>query len=342
MNTPASRLVLSGFLALTVAASGHAAGTYRFLHEIAIGGEGGWDCLAVDPVGHRLYVSHATKAVVIDTQTDQVVGEIADTPGIHGIAVAPKAGRAFTSNGRENKASIVDLATLKTLAKVETGANPDLILLEPSRDEIYCFNGRGASATVIAATTGTVTATIPLGGKPEFAAADPAAHRVFINLEDRNEVAVIDTQTHAVTARWPIAPGEEATGLDLDLGHHRLFLGCGNARMLVLDSTDGHVVANLPAGQGIDGAAFDPGTQLAFTANGRDGTVTIVHEDSPDKFSVVQTLKTEVSARTMAVDPFSHKIYLPSARFEPPAAGATGRPKMIAGSFKVLVYELAP
>ena len=342
MNALPPRLLLTAIIALVFAAPGHAAGSYRFLHEITVGGEGGWDCLSVDPVGHRLYVSHATKAVVIDTQTDQVVGEIADTPGIHGIAVAPKAGRAFTSNGKENKASIVDLATLKTLAKVETGANPDLILLEPSRDEIYCFNGRGASATVIAATTGTVTATIPLGGKPEFAAADPAAHRVYINLEDKNEVAVIDTQTHAVTARWPIAPGEEPTGLDLDLAHHRLFLGCGNARMLVLDSTDGHVVASLPAGQGIDGAAFDPGTQLAFTSNGRDGTVTIVHEDSPDKFTVVQTLKTEVSARTIAVDPVSHKIYLPSAKFEAPVAGATGRPKMIAGSFKVLVYELAP
>jgi len=169
-----------------------------------------------------------------------------------------------------------------------------------------------------------------------------AAHRVFINLEDKNEVAVIDTATHAVTARWPIAPGEEPTGLDIDVAHHRLFLGCSNAKMLVLDSTDGHVVASLPAGAGIDGAAFDPGTQLAFTSNGRDGTVTVVHEDTPDKFTVVQTLKTEVSARTMAVDPVSHKIYLPAARFEAPVAGATGRPKMIAGSFKVLVYELAP
>jgi len=341
MKIPALPLLLAGLLALAATVCGHAADSYRFLHEIAVGGEGGWDCLSVDPAGHRLYVSHASKAVVIDTQTDQVVGEITDTPGIHGIAVAAKAGRAYTSNGRENKASIVDLATLKTLAKVETGANPDLILFEPSRDEIYCFNGRGNSVTVIAVATGTVTATIPLGGKPEFAAADPAAHRVFINLEDKSEVGVIDTQTHTVSAHWPIAPGEEPTGLDLDAAHHRLFLGCGNARMLVLDSNDGHVVASLPAGQGIDGAAFDPGTQLAFTSNGRDGTVTVVHEDGPDKFTVVQTLKTETSARTMAVDPVSHKIYLPAARFEAPAAGAKERPKMIPGSFKVLVYELA-
>jgi DNA-binding beta-propeller fold protein YncE len=341
MNSLPQCLLLS-VLALSSAPAGQAAGSYRLLHEIPVGGEGGWDCLSVDPAGHRLYVSHATKAVVIDTQTDQIVGEIADTPGIHGIAIAPKAGRAFTSNGRENKASIIDLASLKTLAKVETGANPDLILLEPSRDEIYCFNGRGASATVIAVATGEVTATIPLGGKPEFAAADPATGRVFINLEDKSEVAVIDVKTHAVTTRWPIAPGEEPTGLDIDLAHHRLFLGCSNARMLVLDTNDGHVVASLPAGQGIDGAAFDPGTQLAFTSNGRDGTVTVVHEDGPDKFTVVQTLKTETSARTMAVDPVSHKIYLPAARFEPQPAGSKERPRMIAGSFKVLVYELAP
>jgi DNA-binding beta-propeller fold protein YncE len=342
MNTLTSRLLLSGILALTAAGLGHAAGSYRFLHEIPVGGEGGWDYLSVDPAAHRLYVSHATKVVVIDTQTDQIVGEIADTPGIHGIAVAPKFGRAFTSNGKENKAGIVDLTTLKTLEKVETGPNPDAILFEPGQGEIYTFNGRGANATVISVDTGKVTATIPLGGKPEFAQADPAAHRVFVNIEDKNEVAVIDTQTHAVTARWPIAPGEEASGMDIDLIHHRLFLGCSNAKLIVLDETNGRVVASLSAGQGIDAAAFDPGTQLAFTSNGRDGTVTVVHEDSPDKFTVVQTLKTEPSARTMTVDPVSHKIYLAAARFEAPVAGSTQRPKMIAGTFKVLVYELSP
>ena len=340
MNKLTPRLLLTGILACATALCGHAAASYRFLHEIPVGGDGGCDYLSVDPTEHRLYVSHATKVVVIDTQTDRVTGEIADTPGIHGIAVAPKLGRAFTSNGREDRVGIVECATLRTVGKVTTGANPDAILFEPAREEVYAFNGRGASATVLAASTGQPVATIPLGGKPEFAVAD--AGRVFVNIEDKAEVAVIDTQTHTVIARWPISPGTDPTGLDLDAAHHRLFIGCSNARMIVLDANDGHFVADIPAGAGIDGASFDPGTQLAFTANGRDGTVTIVHEDSPDKFTVVQTLQTERSARTMAVDPVSHKIYLPSARFEAPVAGAKERPKMIAGSFKVLVYELAP
>ena len=339
MNTPLPRFLLSGLLALAAASSGRAADTYRFLHEIPVGGEGGWDYLSVDPAEHRLYVSHATKVVVIDTRTDRIVGEIADTPGVHGVAVAPKLGRVFTSNGREDRVGIVDGATLKTVANAATGPNPDAILFEPAREEVYAFNGRGASVSVIAAGTGQPVATIPLGGKPEFAVADAAAGRVFVNIEDKNEVAVIDTQTHAVTARWPIAPGEEATGLDIDLVHHRLFIGCSNFRMIVLDATDGHFVASIPAGAGIDGVAFDPGTAVAFTANGRDGTATVVHEDTPDKFTVVQTLPTEKNARTLAVDPVSHKLYLATARVETVTEGTKTRRQIASGTFKVLVYE---
>jgi YVTN family beta-propeller protein len=329
-------------VAIGTTVSGLAAEPYQFLREIPIGGEGGWDYLSVDAVNHRLYVSHATKVVVIDTRTDAIVGEIADTPGVHGVAVAPQLGRAFVSNGREDKVSIVDLATLKTLERVPTEKNPDAILFVPGTDEVYAFNGRSQSVTVIAAVSGKVVATVPLGGKPEFAQADIEAGRVYNNIEDKNEVAVLDAKTHAVVARWPIAPGEEASGMDIDLVHHRLFLGCSNSKLVVLDSADGHLVASLPAGSGIDAAAFDPGTQLAFTSNGRDGTVTIVHEDTPDKYTVVQTLKTERSARTMIVDPVSHKIYLASAKFEAAPEGSTKRPPMIPGSFKVLVYEFRP
>jgi YVTN family beta-propeller protein len=341
MKIPAVALSVLGFVALASASPGRAAEPYRFLKEIPVGGDGFWDYLSVDPVNHRLYVSHATKVVVIDTQTDAIVGEIADTPGVHGVAVAPRLGRAFVSDGRDNTVSVVDLATLKTLSRVPTEKNPDAILFVPGPDEIYAFNGHSQSASVISAASGRVVATVPLGGKPEFAQADPAAGRVYDNLEDKSEVAVLDAKTHLVVARWPIAPGVEASGMAIDLVHHRLFLGCSNAMMIVLDSTDGHVVASLPAGKGIDAAAFDPGTQLAFTSNGRDGTVTVVHEDSPDKFSVVQTLATEVSARTMAVDPISHKLYLSAAKFGPLPAGAR-RPPMMPGTFKVLVYELNP
>jgi len=324
-----------------MAASGQAA-SYRFLHAIPLGGEGGWDYISVDAPTHRLFVSHATKVVVVDTRTDQVVGEIADTPGIHGVAVDPKSGHLFTSNGREDKVGMADGATFKSLGKVATGPNPDTVIFEPSRGEVYAFNGRGGSVTIITAATGEVAATVPLGGKPEFAVADPAAGRVYVNIEDTNEIAVIDVAKHAVVARWSIAPGESASGLDFDAVHHRLFAGCENNRMIVLDSTDGHRVADIPAGAGIDGAGFDAGTGLAFTANGRDGTTTVVHEDSPDKFTVVQTLVTEPFARTIAVDPASHKLYLPTAKVQMVDDNGKKRRQIEPGTFKVLVYELVP
>lgn len=330
------RLFFAANLVVASAFAARTADVYRFAREIPVGGEGGWDYLSIEPASHRLFVSHATKIVVIDTRTDAVVGEIADTPGVHGIAFAPDLGRGFVSNGRAGNVSIVDLMTLKTIGHVATGKNPDAILYDPMHHEIYAFNGRGQSVTVLAAATGSVVATIPLGGKPEFAQVDGG--RVFVNIEDRNEVAVIDTATHAVSARWPIAPGEEASGMDIDREHHRLFLGCSNAMMIVLDSVDGRVVAPVSAGKGIDAAAFDAGTQLAFTSNGSDGTVTVVQEDSPDRFTVVQTLATERSARTMTVDAASHKLYLSSAAFQP--AEKDKRPATISGSMKVLVYEL--
>ena len=281
--------------------------------------------------------------ILIDLDKEEIAGEIADTPGVHGLAPAPELQRGVTSNGRENKASIVDLKTLATLSKVDTGLNPDGMLYEPSQQEVYLFNGRGQSATVIDLKAAKVVATVPLGGKPEFAQADPAAGRVYNNLEDKSEVVAIDIKKHEVVNRWPIAPGEGASGMAIDLAHHRLFLGCGNKMMVMMDSTSGKVVASVPIGQGVDANAFDPGTQLAFSSCG-DGTVTIAHEDGPDKLTVVQTLKTEPRAKTMALDPKTHKIYLASARFEPSPEPAPGerrqRPKMVPGSFKILVYGM--
>jgi DNA-binding beta-propeller fold protein YncE len=338
-----SAVLTSGLIyLLTVAATvtGRAE-AYHFVKEIPVGGEGGWDYLTVDPVGRRLYVSHGTKVVVIDIDKDTVSGEVADTPGVHGVAVATDLGRGFSSNGQENKASIIDLKTLQTLSKVETGKNPDGMLYETGQQEVYMFNGRGASATVIDAKSGKVAATIPLEGKPEFGAADPQAGRVYDNLEDKSEVVAIDTKSHQVVNRWPIAPGEEASGMAIDPQHHRLFLGCGNKKMVMVDSTNGKVVADVPIGQGVDANAFDPGTQLAFASCG-DGTVTIAHEDSPEKLSVVQTLKTEPRARTMALDPKTHRIYLASAKFEAPSpdGGQRQRPRVVPGSFKILIYGL--
>jgi DNA-binding beta-propeller fold protein YncE len=315
-------------------------GPYKAAKEIAIGGEGGWDYLLADAPAHRLYVSHATKVVVIDTQANKVVGEIPDTPGVHGFAIAADLGRGFSSNGREAKVSIVDLKTLKLIQKVDTGENPDGILYEPSRKEVWAFNGRGKSATVIDAQSGKVVATIPLEGKPEAAQADSKAGKVFVNMEDLNAIKVIDIATKKVTATWPIAPGESASGMAIDLDTHRLFIGCDNKLMLMVDNTSGKVVYSVPIGDGVDSNWFDPATKYAFSSNGEAGTVTIAHEDSPALLKVVQTLKTKQGARTMALDPLTHTIYLAVTDYEPRPAGSKERPKAVAGTFRVLVYQM--
>lgn len=311
-----------------------------------MGGEGGWDYLAVDSAGKRLYVSHATKVVVVDLASDKIIGEIADTPGVHGIAVAHKLKRAFVSNGRGTNVSVVDLESLQTVARVETGKNPDCILFEPGQKEVYAFNGRSGSATVIDAKSDQVVATIELGGKPEFAQADPKLHRVFDNLEDKSEVAVIDTKSHTVVTNWPIAPGESASGMAIDTKSHRLFLGCDNQMMVMMDAVTGKVLGNVPIGEGVDANAFDPKTKLAFASCGRSGTTTIAREDG-DQLTVVQTLNTAPGARTMALDEATHKIYLATAQFEKPSADeqpSNGerrrRPRMVPGTFKILVYGI--
>lgn len=311
--------------------------SYHLLKEIPGGSDGGWDDLTVDSAVHQLYVSHGTKVVVIDLTKDSVIGEITNTPGVHGIAVAPELSRGFTSNGRENKVGIFDLKTLATLSKAGTETNPDAIIYEPGQKEVYAFNGRSQSATVISAASGKAICTIPLGGKPEFARTDPEAGLVYDNLEDKSEVVAIDAKTHSVVNRWPIAPGEAASGMAIDVKNHRLFLGCDNHLMVMLDSETGKVLASVPIGEGVDGAAFDPETKLAFASCG-DGTTTIAREDG-DKLIVVQTLPTEKSARTMTIDPATHKIYLPAAKFEAPEPGQR-RGKMVPGSFKILVYGL--
>jgi YVTN family beta-propeller protein len=312
------------------------AASYQLQTVIQVGGEGGWDYLTMDSDARRLYVSHATSVVVIDTAQNKMVGEIADTPGVHGIAIAHGLNKGFTTNGRENKSSVVDLTTLKTVAKIETGTNPDGMLYVPSREEVYIFNGRGQSASVIDAKANSVIATINLNGKPEFAAVDEQMGRIFNNLEDKNELIAIDLKSHEVVNRWPIAPGEEASGMAYDKEHHRLFLGCGNKMMVMVDSENGKVVDQVAIGEGVDATSFDPATQFAFASCG-DGTVTITHEESPDHLKVVQTLTTEKGAKTMTIDPKTHRIYLGSAKFETPAPGQR-RGRIVPGSFKILVY----
>jgi len=315
---------------------------YKFIKSIPIGGEDGWDYLSIDAKARKLYVTHASKIVIVDLTQDKVVGEIADTPGVHGFAVAPELGRGFSSNGAESRVSVVDLTTFKTIAKVETGENPDAILYDSTHSEVYAFNGRGKSATVINAKSNNVVSTVPLSGKPEFAAADGLGERVFCNIEDKNEVAVIDMKTHAVTATWPLSPGEKPTGMAFDAVYHRLFVGCHNKLMTMLDSDTGKVVAKAPIGAGVDACAFDDAKQLAFASSG-NGTVTIAKGEALDKLTVVQTLTTELGARTMALDPGTHRIYTCTAQIAPdtgppPSPGERRRPNYVPGTFHLLVY----
>jgi hypothetical protein len=311
---------------------------YHLVKAIAIGGAGGWDYISVDPDAHRIYVSHATKVVVADVGSGKVVGEIADTPGVHGFAIASDLGLGFTSNGQENTSTVVDLKTLKPLMKVKTGGNPDAILYEPAHHEVYTFNGRGQSATVFEPKSGMVVATIPLMGKPEAAVFDRGASRIYVNIEDKNAIAAIDVTSHRVAATWPLTGCDEPSGLAFDEKNHRLFSVCGNKVMVALDSRSGTRLGQAPIGDRADGAAFDPGSGYVFSSNG-EGTLTIAKFNG-NRLDVVQTVKTQASARTIALDPVSHDVFLPAATMQPAQPGQ--RPQPAPDSFKVLVFGPGP
>ena len=338
-----SRYIVGCYLGL-ICATALCNEAYHFVTEIPIGGEGGWDILTIDSAASRLYLSHTTKIVVVDLNTNSVTGEIADTPGVHAFVAVPEVQRGFSSNGKESKSSVVDLATLKTTSKIDTGSNPDAVVYEPRHGEVYVFNHTGNSVTVINSKKATVSATIPLGGTPEFAAVDQETGRVYCNIEDKSEVAVIDADKHEVVARWSLSPGEGPSGIALDATHHRLFSGCHNKMMTMLDTESGKVIATVPIGAGVDGCAFDDSMQLAFASCG-DGTTTIAKEEAPNKLSVVQVLKTQRGARTMALDPRTHRIYLPTAQFAPtpsPSPDASpARPSIVPNTLKLLVYRPA-
>jgi hypothetical protein len=323
--------------ALVTGLAFHADPGYRIAREIAIGGEGGWDYVIADAAAHRLYVSHATKIVVADTGTGAIVGEIPDTPGVHGFAIAPELGRGFTSNGRANSSTIVDLRTLKALGTVHTGANPDSIRYLAGPREVWTFNHSAGSITAFHPETGAIVATIEVGGQLEEAVEDATAGRVYVNVEDRNTIAVVDVATHMVIAHWPIAGCEAPTGLAFDQAHHRLLAAC-DKRMVVVDSASGKAVTSFPIGDRVDGNGFDPATGLAFASSGT-GVVTIAHEETPDRFTVVQTVTTQPSGRTMFLDPVTHRVYVPVALT---TSVPNGRARVTPGTMKVLVLAPQP
>jgi len=329
------RTTISVLACVLAVAAVEAADVYRPVKEIPVGGDGGWDYLIVDSAAHRLYVSHTTKIVVADTTTGRIVGEIPDLAGVHGIAIAPDLGRGFTSNGRANTSTIVDLKTLKPLGTVATGTNPDSIRYSPSRKEVWAFNHTGKSVTVFDAQTAKVLATIDVGGELEEAVEDATAGRMFVNIEDKGAIGVIDTKTHALVATWPMAGCEGPTGMAFDPKNHLILSAC-DGKMAVTDSTTGKAVTSFPIADDVDGNGFDPATGYAF-ASSRTGVLTIAHEGARNTFTVVQTLKTQPSGKTMALDLGSHEVYVPVAAT---TAGPSGRAQITPNSMKVLVFGL--
>jgi YVTN family beta-propeller protein len=312
---------------------------YHVLKHYKLGGEGGWDYLTIDAKARRLYVSHATHVLVVDADTGSVVGDIPDTPGVHGIAIVEEFGKGYVSNGRTSTVTVFDLKTLKSLKQIPVGKNPDAIIYDAASKRVFTMNGASNDTTAIDVKTDAVAGTLGLGGRPEFAVADEQG-KVFVNIEDKNAIVEFDSRKLVVEANWPIAPAEKPSGLAFDRKHRRLFSVGSNKLMAVVSADTGKVLATVPIGSGVDAAAFDPETGLVFSSNG-DGTLTVVHEDTPDKFSVVENVATQRGARTLTLDPKTHQVYLVTAEFGPPPAPTPERPRprpsIVPDSFMLLV-----
>jgi DNA-binding beta-propeller fold protein YncE len=335
------KLALLTSVSLLAFTAAFAQSGYHQLKKISIPGDGFWDYLTTDGAG-RVFVSHGTEVAVVDAKKGEVVGTIAGLKLVHGIALAPEFNHGFISDGAANTVVMFDLKTLAKTGEAPAGTNPDGIIYDPATKRVFAFNGRSANATAVDAEKGTAAGTVTLEGKPEFAAADGKGH-VYVNIEDKSEVMEIDAKALTVLNKWPLAGCEEPSGLAMDTKTRRIFSGCGNKVMTVLDADSGKLVTTVPIGNGVDATWFDPGTKYVFNSCGQDGVLTVIHEDSPDKYSVVENVKTQTGARTMALDPKTHNVYLALAQVEmlPPADGDTkGRPrrKVVPGSFGLLEF----
>ena len=332
-------LRLAFFISLLATFSTATDSGYHVIKTYKLGGEGGWDYLTLDSSSRRLYISRATHVIVIDADSGKPVGDIPDTPGVHGIALSPELGRGFVSNGREGTVTIFDIETLKLITKVKAGENPDAILYDPATKRVFAFNGRSHDATAIDAAKGTVLGTIKLEGKPEFAVSDGKGE-IFVNIEDKSQLDAIDPAKLEVKSRWPLAPCQEPSGLAIDRKNRRLFAGCDNKTMAVVDADSGKVLATPAIGEGVDATAFDEGASLAFASCG-EGVLTVVREESPSKFSVAENVKTQEGARTLALDEKTHEVFVVTAKFGPPPAATPENPhprhSILPDTFVVLV-----
>jgi YVTN family beta-propeller protein len=344
MNTRLALTVLAGLGALG-AGAGWAKTTapgYRVVKSTQIGGDGGWDAIELDSAGKRLYIGRSAVVQVFDTTTHTLLGTVPQTGGVHDIAIDSALGQCYVTNGADNTVAVFNAKTLKPGSSIPVGKGPDLIMIEPATKRVFSINGDSNDATAIDPATVKVAGTVSLGGKPEFAVSDGKG-TVFVNLEDKSEIVAFDAKTLTVKKRWSLAPGDGPTGIAMDRVHNRLFSACANGMMVVSDAKAGKVVATPAIGSGADGAAFDPKSDMAFSPNGRDGTLTVIHEDSPDTYTVVETAKTELGARTMALNPGNGHVFVVTAKPDPtplPAGANPRRRRFLAGSFTVI--ELAP
>ena len=322
-------------------AAANANADYHIVKSIQVGGAGGWDYLEADPIGRRLYVCHENHVVVIDMDTLKVVGDVPNSPGMGGVALSRELNRGFTANGDEDAVGVFELSTLKPIAKWKaTGKRPNQIAYEPMTQRVFSFNSTGRNVTVFDAKTGNVLATLEVDGRTEFYAMDGKG-MIYDSLQDKATLIAIDARMMQVVATYPLAPHAQPAGTTMDPQTRRIFVACRSKSFLVLDADTGKILATLPIGEHNDAAKFDPGTQLAFASNG-DGTLAVVHEDSPNQFTLAQTVKTEYGARTMAVDIKTHRVFMPSADWgpAPPTSGnPSPRRPMVPGSFRVLVLE---
>lgn len=320
------------FTIITVTAQQKAG--FHVIKTFHIASAGGWDYLEAGPINNWLYVSHGTQVNILNKNTGDSVGVIENTTGIHGIAFDVANNKGYTSNGKLNNVFVFDMATNKVLTQIATGQNPDAIMYEPFSKKIITCNGRSNNLSIIDPMQNKTIDSVAVGGKPETAVSDGAG-KLFVNIEDKNEIVVVDTKTFKVTNRWSISPGDGPTGLAYDITNKRLFAGCEKL-LMVIDATDGKIVDKVTIGDGCDGVAFDAVTKNIFTSNG-EGTVTVIHEETADKFTVVENMPTKKGARTITLDKATHLLYLPTADFEPADPNQKGRPKILPGTFQILV-----
>jgi DNA-binding beta-propeller fold protein YncE len=324
-------------VALAFSALSQAAGPYAITHTFSVGGDGSWDYIVPDPPNHRLFVGRQDRVMVIDENDGKVLGEVTGIKGAHGTAVVASAGRGFATSGNDQSVVMFDLQTFKTLSRIPAAEDADAIIYDPASNRVFTFNGDAHSSTVIDPVAGKQIKNLDLGGKPEYGAS-AGDGKVYANLTDTNEVVEIDAKAATVSRRWPTTGCKNPVAMAIDTQHHRVFSGCRSGVMAVSDYQNGKVVATAPIGTGVDGAGYDPASGDAF-ASAADGTLTVIHQDTPDTYKVVQTLQTAVASRNMGLDPTNHKVFLVSAKFGPAPAGGRGRGALLPGTFSLLVVE---